>query len=120
MVEEGMVLNGRGRMPIETEPLLSVDAIDGWRIQLMTGADAVLCHGIEGIPKVTVFPLEPLCELGGPGEGNVGREGLLSARFSSLGTGESRGELKGAIALGTFVACGGSDDCELCAGGFVA
>lgn len=67
MVEEGMMLIGRGRMPTpaEPEPLLSVDAIEGCRIG-RNGADRALDHGVDGAPNITVCPLELLCELGGP------------------------------------------------------
>lgn len=104
MVDVMLAPGGRGMIPIETEPLLSVDAMDGCRM-LSIEPDTALCHGGGGIPKATVCPLELLCELGGPlttGESKCDREGLVSARFSSLGTGESGGEAKGAIGFGTL------------------
>lgn len=107
------MLTGRGRMPIDPEPLLSVDAIEGCRTRL-TGPDRALDHGVDGTPNVTVCPLELLCELGGPVEIIVGREGLLSPRPSSLGTGESWGEPKGAIVLESLISRCEPDTSGLC------
>ena len=107
MVDDGIMLTGLGRIPTEPEPLLSVDAMEGCRIRSIIDVEVPLCHGIVGTPNVTVCPLELLCELGGPrasGESIIGRDGLESSRSSSLGTGESGGELKGAMASGTLVA----------------
>ena len=104
MVDEGMVLTGRGRIPKEPDPLLSVDAIEGCRIRPTTGADMVLSHGAERLPTVTVCPLELLWELGGlrtSGDSILCCVGLAFAAFSLTGVGESGGDAKGAIALGT-------------------
>jgi hypothetical protein len=90
---------------MDTEPLLSVDAIDGWRMRSMTGADTVLGHGINGCPFVTVLPLELLCELDSPrasGVSKVGRVGVAFTPFTSADTGESGGDAKGAIAFGAL------------------
>lgn len=112
MVDEGMLLTARGRIPTEPEPLLSVDAIEGCRMRFTIGVDTALCHGADGTPNTTVCPLELQCELGGPPtsrESTLGREGPVSVRSSSLLTGESGGEPNGAILSGTLVARCGSE-----------
>lgn len=121
MVDEGMMLFGRGRTPTEPEPLLSVEveAMDGCLIRFI-GPDKALVHDVEDAPSVTVCPLELPCELGGLGASSVGRKELLSARSSSVSFGDSGGEPKGAIALGTLDRRCGSEGCRLCPGGLVA
>ena len=119
LTDDGIMLGGRGRMPTEPEPLLSVDAIEGCRIRSMVGADIALDHGVEGTPNVIVCPLELLCELGGPrvlGESLLEREEPVSARSSSFGIGEAGGEPKGAIASGTLAARCESEVREACSG----
>lgn len=104
MVDEGIMLTGRGMTPTELEPLLSVDAMEGCLMRSMTGADTVLCHDAGSTPAIIVCPIDPLCVLDGVRASAVrisGRVGIVSDRAGPAGVGESGGELKGAMASGT-------------------
>lgn len=103
-MDEWIMLTGRGRTQTELEPLLELDDMDACLMRSMTGAETALGQGAEGVPVVMVWPLEPLCELGGPrmsSDRRFGRARPFSKRASSATSGESGGEPNGAIAFGT-------------------
>jgi|SRR5690242_3518719 len=105
MVDEGMALTGRGRIPNVPEPPLSVDAIEGCRMRPTVGADMVLGHGADKPPTFMVCSLELLKELEGPSVpagSMLSFVGRVSARSPITGTDDSGGDPKGAIALGTL------------------